>query len=340
MPTERFKNFITFICETFIRNKVPHPPMINITCPICIDKQTEPHPIIFSVKVDSTKIYQIRRCQNCHHIYTYFDHEIDIASYYDEKDYTVKDTKETIFFKIQQLEYNLVIDKIKKSSPSPASLLDFGSGKGLFLQFAKEKGYNVKGIESSVPRANYAKTHFGLAINTNYYVEGNVFGEKFDVLTMFHVLEHIYLSENLLTNLVQANLKDKGTLVVEVPNFNSWQSKWAGNKWLHLDVPRHISHFTPDRLKKVISKSGCQVKSASYFSLHLGVIGMVQTIFSWFGYKGFLIADLKSKKTAGLLISLLIVLPFATILEFLGSAFNKGGVIRYYAIKDGNNEII
>lgn len=307
--------------------------MINITCPVCLETKTNTHPVVFNVKADSDETYQIRRCENCNHIYTYFNHEVDIESYYDEKDYAVQDTKESIFFKIQKVEYGEVINKINKLQPKSTSLLDFGSGKGLFLQFAKEKGYDVKGIESSLPRASYAKTHFDLDIKTEYYISGAAFNKQFDVLTLFHVLEHIHLSGNLLNNLINDNLKDSGLLVIEVPNFDSWQSKWAGNRWLHLDVPRHISHFTPKILSKLISQSGCTVISESYFSLHLGIVGMVQTIFSWFGYNGFLIADLKRKKTIPLMISLLIVLPFAIVLESLSAVFKKGGVIRYYAVK-------
>ncbi|WP_316832408.1 class I SAM-dependent methyltransferase [Pedobacter aquatilis] len=278
--------------------------------------------------------YQIKQCHNCGHAFTWFDHEIDIQSYYDDKDYAVQDTKKTIFYKIQELEYNQVLNKIKKYKPIPSTILDFGSGKGLFLQFAKQQGFSVKGVESSVPRANYARTQFGLDINTDYYKSGSVFNTKFDTLTMFHVLEHIHLSENFLGNLISDNLKDGGLLIIEVPNFDSWQSKWAGNKWLHLDVPRHISHFTPPILKTLIEGYDCTIKSSSYFSLHLGIIGMVQTIFTWFGYKGFLIADLKRKKTIPLMLGLLFALPLAIFLELIAAAFNKGGIIRYYALKN------
>jgi 2-polyprenyl-3-methyl-5-hydroxy-6-metoxy-1,4-benzoquinol methylase len=307
--------------------------MINITCPVCLNKDTELHPALFLVCPNPKENYQIRQCHHCQHIYTWFDHEVAIETYYDEKDYTVQDTQKTIFFKIQEGEYNLVLKRIKAFVPAPASLLDFGSGKGLFLQFAKTQGYEVKGIESSVPRADYAKKHFNLDINTDYYTSGSVFHTKFDVLTLFHVLEHIHLSGNLLDNLIKDNLKDGGLLLIEVPNFDSWQSKWAGNKWLHLDVPRHLSHFRPENLKKLMAQSGCIVKAEGYFSFHLGIVGMVQTIFSWFGYKGFLIADLKRKKTIPLMLSLAFVLPFAVILESLAALCKKGGIIRYYAIK-------
>lgn len=311
--------------------------MINVTCPICLNEKTQLNTILFTVKTISGEDYELRECDKCLHHYTYFDHEIDISSYYDEKDYTVRDTKETIFFKIQKTEYNLVLNRIKQNIHSqPASLLDFGSGKGLFLHFAKQKGFTVKGIESSVPRANYARTHFDLDINTDDYTAGSVFGKQFDVLTMFHVLEHIHLSNNFLSNLINENLKPDGLLVIEVPNFDSWQSKWAGNRWMHLDVPRHLSHFKPNGLQQLVEENDCKILATSYFSLHLGIVGMVQTIFSWFGYKGFLIADLKQKKTLLLMLSLLFVLPVAIILELLSAMFNKGGIIRFYAIKQAN----
>lgn len=82
-----------------------------------------------------------------------------------------------------------------------------------------------------------------------------------------------------------------------------------------------------------MAQSGCTVKAADYFSFHLGIVGMVQTIFSWFGYKGFLIADLKRKKTIPLMLGLLFVLPFAILLESLAALCKKGGIVRYYAIK-------
>ncbi|MDN3587266.1 class I SAM-dependent methyltransferase [Pedobacter aquatilis] len=306
--------------------------MINITCPLCLNDKTQLSPVRFEIKAADGR-YFIKTCQNCGHNFSWFNHEVDIQSYYDDKDYTVQDTRRSIFYKIQQVEYKAVLKKILSFKNIPATILDFGSGKGLFLQFAKEQGFNVKGIESSVPRAEYARKYFDVDINTDYYKSGSVFNKKFDVLTLFHVLEHIHLSDSLLQNLIQGNLKDDGLLVIEVPNFSSWQSKWAGNKWLHLDVPRHISHFTPKILKKLIEDNDFQVKSSAYFSLHLGIIGMVQTMFSWFGYKGFLIADLKRKKTLPLMLGLMFVLPFAILLELTSAMFESGGIIRFYAVK-------
>lgn len=307
--------------------------MINIECSICSNSEVDRHPILFSIKKIPTETYLVRQCSHCGAAYTYFKHEVTINSYYDENDYAVQDTRKSIFYHIQRYEYTQVINKIRRLFPAASSLLDFGCGKGLFLHFAEKKGFHVKGIESSTPRANYAIQTFGLDVSTNPYVSGTVFGSKFDVLTLFHVLEHIPQPGTLLKHLIEGNLNDKGMLVVEVPNFESWQSKWAGNNWLHLDVPRHLTHFTPALLKRTIEECGFSVRQQHYFSFHLGIIGMIQTIFSWFGYRGFLIAELKRKKTLSLIAKLLLALPFAVVLESIAAIFHKGGVIRFYSQK-------
>ncbi len=308
--------------------------MINITCPVCANTEVDRHSVLFEIKEDNNEIYEIRKCSNCRSIFTYFNHPVNIEIYYDEKDYTLRDTQRTIFYKIQEYQYSVVLKEIKKLLIlRRLSLLDFGCGKGLFLQFAKKFGFEGKGIESSKPRANYAKTHFGLEVNTDYYSKGKAFENKFSLITLFHVLEHITLPISTLENLVKDNLDEEGLLVIEVPNMESWQSKWSGKRWLHLDVPRHITHFTPQSLSLAIKQSGCTVLKEEYFSFHLGIVGMIQTIFSWFGYKGFLIGDLKQKKSLALYLKIGLVLPFAVLLETLASACKRGGVIRYYAVK-------
>lgn len=314
--------------------------MRNITCPECGREETGQGSRLFDISKADTEVYQIRACSTCESIYTYFNHDVRLDAYYDEKDYTVRDTRKSIFFQIQKWEYSQVIRQIKQRTANPApSILDFGSGKGLFMHFAHQLGCSVKGIESSRPRAEYAMKHFQLDVNTDYYSSGSVFDTKFDVLTLLHVLEHIDHPSELLGNLVQGNLKPGGLLVIEVPNFGSWQSKWAGSSWLHLDVPRHINHFTRPALKRTIEKKGFTIVREEYFSLHLGIIGMIQTIFSWFGYTGFLIAELKEKKSILLLSKILISLPFAVLLEGIASLFRKGGVIRFYAIFDQNKAV-
>lgn len=310
--------------------------MNNTACPLCQRSESE---TLFEIPDSAGVKYLINKCRNCDAVYTYFEDNIDVNEFYDGKDYTVKDTRDSIFFKIQKAEYGSVINTILNNIDSKTpSILDFGSGKGLFLHFAALKGCHVKGIESSQPRAEYARKYFGIDINTDYYTSGSVFNTSFDVITMFHVLEHLPNPSELMENLVKSNLKPGGMLVAEVPNFGSWQSKWAGNRWLHLDVPRHLTHFTDSTLEKITNNADCRIIKREYYSIHLGIVGMVQSIFTWFGYKGFLIADLKENKTWTLKAKVVVVLPFAVILESLAVLFKKGGIIRFYAVYEPKNE--
>ena len=309
--------------------------MINNSCTVCGNDQTGLHPIVYAYQLNNNDSITIRKCIQCKNFYTFFTQNINLDNYYDQGDYSIRNTHKTLFYYIQKLEYNQVLSLIKRSlNKDQNSLLDFGSGKGLFLHFAQNLGFNVKGIETSLPRAGFASQFYGLDINTSFYADGMVFNQHFDCITCFHVLEHIPHPGNLIKMLLKDNLKQNGLFVIEVPNFNSWQSKWSGKYWLHLDIPRHLTHFTPEQLDLLITASDCSVYKKQYFSWHLGIIGMAQYIFNLFGYKGFLIGDLKEKKNLALLLLLPFILPVACIFEILASSCRRGGIIRVYAIKN------
>lgn len=306
--------------------------MVNLNCPVC-KTSVNNSSNLFSIKKDAND-YQIARCAMCSHVYTAFEKEVNFQLYYDDNDYKVKDTRKTIFFNIQEWEYIRVLKQIEKLvSSKPISLLDFGAGKGLFLNFASNFGFFVSGVETSLPRANYAKQVFGLNLATDNYEKGLIFNDKFDVVTLLHVLEHLEHPNNLLKELFQSNLKQNGLAVIEVPNFDSLQSKWGAKYWMHLDIPRHLNHFSPNYLKDMLKPLGFEIIKEEYFSLHLGIIGMIQSIWSWFGYKGFLIAELKERKSISLLGKIGLTLPFALLFECLAAVFKKGGIVRIYARK-------
>ena len=69
----------------------------------------------------------------------------------------------------------------------------------------------------------------------------------FDMITLWHVLEHLNEPKKIV-NLIEEKLINKGYVVVEVPNFNSFQHLISKNNWIHLDCPRHVTHFTKEGL--------------------------------------------------------------------------------------------
>jgi hypothetical protein len=150
------------------------------------------------------------------------------------------------------------------------------------------------------------------------------------VLTLFHVLEHLPGPEVLLRELIAANVEKGGLVVFEVPNIKSLQSRIAKDKWIHLDVPRHIHHFSPERLEQFLRQLGLKPLKTTYFSFHLGVLGMVDTLLKLFGYRNNIIYELKNKKNKRLLLKVALLLPIAILLESVASGLRRGAVIRMY----------
>jgi hypothetical protein len=174
---------------------------------------------------------------------------------------------------------------------------------------------------------------YGLDVNSEFYTTGSIFNIQFDVLTLFHVLEHLPQPDTLLSQLVKDNVTDKGIVVVEVPNIRSWQSTIAKENWIHLDVPRHIHHFSFERLEKLLTDINLEPLKTTSFSFHLGVLGMVDSLLKRLGYRKNIIYELKNKKSKTLILMIALLLPLAFIIERLASIFRKGGIIRIYLVR-------
>lgn len=300
------------------------------SCPICHRPESKTTCTVSYGKED----YLIVQCGNCSHYYSKFDiTQINSASLYNDEVYQVIDNRDSVYSKIMDYEYGQVLKTVRKWYPQRSRILDFGSGKGNFLFLAKKFGFDVFGVETARERAEFARQKFNLDISQEMYTAGKIKESSFDVITLFHVLEHLPDPKEILSNLIKDNLNDNGLLILEVPNFSSLQSSIAKNRWMHLDIPRHLSHFTDIRLVEFAKELNFKVVKKEYFSLHLGVMGMCHSILSLFGYRGKIIKDLKHYNPK-LVFGLLLILPFAFVLEFFSSGFNKGGVIRLYCRKD------
>lgn len=156
---------------------------------------------------------------------------------------------------------------------------------------------------------------------------------KYDLITLNHVLEHLSHPMELLCELLEANLAESGIAMVEVPRLDSWQAKIAGNDWMHLDIPRHLSHWTESRLTEALEKIGYKVIARRRFSIHLGVLGMLQALCVLTGYRDNIIVGLKHKRSKGLMSRTLLLTPIALFLESLATVFNKTGVMGLYIKK-------
>ena len=282
----------------------------------------------------------IVKCDQCTHIYTLQNNPVETEELYSTEVYKVVENRHSIFDKILNWEYGKVVKTINRLKPQKGFLLDFGCGKGKFGSIAKSKGWQVKCIETAPERALYAKNIYGLEVDTRPYSAGKIVNTDSDVLTLFHVLEHLPAPKILLKELIKHNLKKDALIVIEVPNINSWQSAIAGKNWMHLDVSRHFHHFTVLNLERFASELQLRTIKTSSFSLHLGVLGMIDSFLKLSGYKKNIIYELKNKKNIYLLVAISVLLPFAFLLEAFAAATGRGGILRKYFVPDNETRIL
>src|SRR5687768_2044001 len=125
----------------------------------------------------------------------------------------------------------------------PGKVLDIGCGRGLLLNKLRQRGWDPQGTELSEEAATYARDRLDLPFTTETLEEAHFPDNEFDLVILWHVLEHVPDPRGTLREIGRV-LKPGGTLLVAVPNFGSLEARSAGPGWFHLDVPRHLTHFT------------------------------------------------------------------------------------------------
>jgi ubiquinone/menaquinone biosynthesis C-methylase UbiE len=171
--------------------------------------------------------------------------------------------------------------KVFTISPKATKMLDIGSGRGFMLYYLK-KYYGYKrtiGTQISENAYEFSRKKLKLEIY-NEDLLGLKLGDKnFDIITMWHVLEHVTNPEEYVKRISEL-LSDKGKVVIEVPNFNSWTRKATGEYWLGLDMEHHLNFFTPDILINLLKKYNFKIQKIHTFSLEYSTFISAQSIVS------------------------------------------------------------
>jgi SAM-dependent methyltransferase len=137
-----------------------------------------------------------------------------------------------------------------------ARLLDIGCGRGQFLKTAQEHGYEAYGIDVSGRAVGYAREHFGVRCDVRSLEEVSASTERFDLVTLWHVLEHFVRPLEALGQ-VRRILRPGGLCVIEVPNLRSLKFMLSGKRWEGGNHPLyHRTFFTSSSLRQVLGRSG------------------------------------------------------------------------------------
>lgn len=178
----------------------------------------------------------------------------NLGRYYESEDYiSHTDNKRSVFEKayhfVKSIALKNKLNLINSEQSQKGKILDIGAGTGDFLLTAKNDGWNVIGVEPSERAKNIAKQKGISFVEEISELENN----SFEVITMWHVLEHVPNLELQIQELKRL-LKPTGTLIVAVPNFKSFDAKHYGEFWAAFDVPIHFWHFSKKAIKSLFEK--------------------------------------------------------------------------------------
>ncbi|EAZ96786.1 hypothetical protein FBBAL38_05165 [Flavobacteria bacterium BAL38] len=183
-----------------------------------------------------------------------------LGSYYEFDDYiSHTDGKRTAFEKMYHfIKRKAIRDKvslINSYQPLKGRILDIGAGTGDFLLECKNQNWEILGIEPNDKAKGIA---VGKGIKFGDTIE-KLESNSFDVITMWHVLEHVPDVEHQVAELKRL-LKPSGTIIIAVPNFKSYDANHYGAFWAAYDVPRHLWHFSKTAIEKLFDNQNMNLE--------------------------------------------------------------------------------
>jgi SAM-dependent methyltransferase len=214
----------------------------------------------------SNEKFSVVKCTKCGFVFTNPRPELSsLSDYYKSDDYiSHTDAERTLTERVYKLVKQYMLGKkvrlIRNSYQKPASettLLDYGCATGEFVLRVKQHGFDAFGYEPDSNARNKA-IEKGVKVVDGDLLENHESLEDdrlYDIITLWHVLEHIpdLAQKGILFNKL---LKKDGLIVVAVPEFLSFDAKFYKENWAAWDVPRHLNHFNDKTMVQYFGKYG------------------------------------------------------------------------------------
>ena len=237
--------------------------MIHVTnCPVCGNQSFKN---LFACE-DYTVTHEnftLITCEQCQFVITSpRPTEQELGRYYLSEDYISHSNEaKSLIDKIylQARNYTLAWKRrliLTHSNRAENKLLDYGCGTGAFIQATTKDNWQSFGVEPSPEAREEAKK---VTQSPVYKSLDEIANQSFDVITLWHVLEHVPDLNELLQKL-KSNLSDNGTMFIAVPNHLSWDGKNYREHWAGYDVPRHLWHFSDQTMKQLVENNGLKLQ--------------------------------------------------------------------------------
>jgi SAM-dependent methyltransferase len=230
--------------------------------------------------------FQIARCRRCAQIVT-VPVPADLGRYYpigyygDASGRRFPVIMEWLQEKLYAGRARRVLRLLKRKNPR---VLDIGCGRGLLLRAFQQHGCDVTGTEFSDDACRFARDVLKIPIRVGQIHDLNFPDQSFDVVVMWHVLEHVSDPRPTLAE-VSRILRPGGIFLVGVPDFGSPEARLTRAGWFHLDVPRHLSHHTQPSLEKSLVAANLRPAWTGSFAPEYDCFSFVQSLLNRLGVR-------------------------------------------------------
>lgn len=230
-------------------------------CPLCGGSHLEYH-LTAADHLVTQQQFDIIRCADCKFMFTQDAPTFQsIGTYYESPRYQPHYEDGGIMGHVYALARAMMLRRkanlIHRYVEQAGALLDIGAGRGHFMSQMRRRGWSVTGCEQSRSARQYASSNFGLSLAGNV-MEADFDDGSFDVITLWHSMEHIH-DLNGLWQLLSRWLAEEGLLLLALPNAESADSRYYGSDWAAWDVPRHLWHLSPESLSSLACRHNFRV---------------------------------------------------------------------------------
>lgn len=233
------------------------------TCPVCGSTDLKPH-VECEDHLVSHRKFAVIVCGQCGMGMTQnAPSPVHIGAYYKSENYiSHSDTRKGLVNGIYHRVRNLMLTRKQKllermSDGQRRNLLDIGCGTGYFINHMKDNGWKVHGTEIDPDARRIASEQLGQEISDSVGIF-DLPTDEYDVITMWHVLEHVYELDDYLRQ-IGLLIRKGGYFIVAVPNYTCYDARKYKGHWAAYDLPRHLWHFSPNAIKQLIEGFGFQL---------------------------------------------------------------------------------
>jgi 2-polyprenyl-3-methyl-5-hydroxy-6-metoxy-1,4-benzoquinol methylase len=236
-----------------------------MNCPVCFSNKV----VCINKLIDysvSGEVFELMECKDCTLRFTHpAPAQEKIGAYYQSSEY-ISHTNEQkgmtgfLYRKVRKwtLQRKAAL-LIRLSQKKVGMHLDLGAGTGAFVHEMEKAGWNSVGFEPDEKARKMANRLYKAPV---YPLEDffRIAEGGYDVITLWHALEHIHPLQETVHRLEKL-LTAKGKLIVAVPNFSSYDARYYKNYWAAYDVPRHLYHFSPKSMRRLMEQHGLIIKA-------------------------------------------------------------------------------